>query len=550
MSQIYFGLVTAVGLAKLAASAAGGPSLTLSAMAFGDGGGAETAPTSAATGLVNERYRALLVDKYPHPTNPAILYVEGVIPSGIGGWTLREAGIYDADGDLIVIAKTPALNVALVAEGATTEGVVRLPIVFDGASSVQILIDPTVVLATQAWAVERLLLRPWLTVDSATTTAPPAVPTAHMLYLVPTGATGAWAGQAGKLAYYLGSWRYYASPVGKHISASDTGKAYRRTATGWEELWVETEVANAISKSGIATAPGSGLRLPQAMRSAQMNYAVCAGTGNAIAATLDPPVTALNQVRWLILVPIASNVAGLVNMTINGLGPYPVKSRGATLLPAGTLIAGVPAMVMIDGTAIHLVDAAVASDEAVYDASGNWTCPNNVARIWQIVTGGGGGATGNSVSQGGSTGGGAGTAMGFKDVAPGTVYPATVGAPGAGGAINLGSDGGDGGDSTFNGMTGGRGRGAKASGPVNGAGGTASGGKLNIAGSDGMDGVPGSSEWAGNGGSSWWGGGASSGVTTVGPPDIPGVGGASVYGSIASVGGAGKGGRIYVRYGF
>ncbi|HEY9215905.1 MAG TPA: phage tail protein [Ancylobacter sp.] len=265
MSQLYYGLVTDVGLAKLAASAAGGPSLTLSTMAFGDGGGVETAPTKAAMELVNERYRAPVVEKYPHPTNASILYVEGVIPPGVGGWTLREAGIYDADGDLIVIAKPPTMNVALISEGASTEGVVRLPIVFDSLASVELLIDPTVLLATQGWVLERVLTRPFITVDSVTTVAPPGAPAAHSLYLVPESATGVWAGQTHKLAYYLGGWRYYVAPRAKIIAASDSGKSYRRTADGWEELWVEAEVKKAIENAGITAEPGSGTRLAEAL---------------------------------------------------------------------------------------------------------------------------------------------------------------------------------------------------------------------------------------------------------------------------------------------
>lgn len=348
MTQLYYGLVTAVGTAKLAASAAGGASLALSSMAFGDGGGVETSPTTAATTLVNERYRAMLVEKYPHPTNPSILYVEGIIPPGVGGWTLREAGIYDAAGDLIVIAKMPAVNVALISEGASTEGVVRLPIVFDSASSVQILIDPSVVLATQAWVLERVLGRPWITVDSATTTTPPANPAAHALYLVPAGATGVWAAQAHKLAYYLGGWRYYSTPTAKRVSASDTGKAYRRTAGGWEELWMETEVSNVISKSGIVTVPGSGMRLAQAIRSQRLNYVNAAGTANALTGTMDPVPADYVGLRGgtFQLVPPMDNT-GPVTLAVGGLGALPIQRQDSLPLKAGDLIAGRPVLVTL-----------------------------------------------------------------------------------------------------------------------------------------------------------------------------------------------------------
>lgn len=399
MTQLYYGLVTAVGTAKLAASAAGGASLTLSSMAFGDGGGVETSPTTAATALVNERYRAMLVEKYPHPTNPSILYVEGIIPPGVGGWTLREAGIYDAAGDLIVIAKLPAVNVALISEGASTEGVVRLPIVFDSASSVQILIDPSVVLATQAWVLERVLGRPWITVDSATTTAPPANPAAHALYLVPAGATGGWAGQAHKLAYYLGGWRYYSAPAAKRVSASDTGKAYRRTAGGWEELWVETEVSNVISKSGIATAPGSGMRLAQAIRSQRLNYMSAAGTATALTAVLDPaPGNASDLLGGVYqLIPPVDNT-GPVTLAAGGLGPLPIQRQDGLALKPRDLLAGRPVqLTLLPGLAAWQIFGWLPSltkrkleadlDLYVNSATGNDNNPGTVAAPFKTLDG-------------------------------------------------------------------------------------------------------------------------------------------------------------------
>ncbi|MCJ8142980.1 phage tail protein [Ancylobacter sp. A5.8] len=360
MSQLYYGLVTNTGLAKLAASAAGGPSLTLSAMAFGDGGGAETAPTPAATGLVNERYRALLVEKYPHPTNPSILYVEGIIPPGVGGWTLREAGIYDADGDLIVIAKMPALNVALISEGASTEGVVRLPIVFDSASSVQILIDPTVLLATQGWVLERVLARPFITVDSATITVPPATPSAHALYLVPAGATGAWAGQGHTLAYYLGGWRFHAAPIGKRVAASDTGKVYRRTAAGWEALWVEAEVSTLLTAAGRAAPHSADARLVEVIRAQSLNYRVAGGSANALTVALAPaPVPALNPALtgMPLRLRIGSNNTGPATLNA-GPGALPIVTPRGVPIAQGDLIADAIVTLICTGTSWMLVGPA------------------------------------------------------------------------------------------------------------------------------------------------------------------------------------------------
>ncbi|MDR6952691.1 hypothetical protein J2X65_002050 [Ancylobacter sp. 3268] len=486
MSQLYYGLVTNKGLAKLAAAAAGGPALSLTSMAFGDGGGAETAPSNAATALVNERYRTLLAEKYPHPTNPAILYVEGIIPSGVGGWTLREAGIYDAAGDLIVIAKLPAMNVALLADGASTEGLVRLPIVFETASSVQMLVDPTVLLASQSWVLERVLTRPFITVDSATTTAPPASPAAHMLYLVPTGATGAWAGKQHQLAYYLGGWRFYAAPIGKRVAASDTGKVFRRIATGWEALWVEQEASLVISKSGIVEAAGSGNRLARAVRSQRLNnLGAPTGTANALIVTFDP---APNNVAELARMPIrimpAFTNTAAVNVTIPGIGVFPLLTRTGRPLRYGDLRAGVPTVIEHDGDVSMRLTAPANSEiggpmrRLRYATSATFTAgPGEfLLHIYgHGAAGGGGRCVGLS---GAGAGGGSGAYCDiWLPIEPDLVIPLALGAGGTRGIISS-PDGGDGGSCLIDGIvsiTGGKGgtAGVVGGGGVGGEGGIA-----------------------------------------------------------------------------
>lgn len=394
MAQQYYGLVTNVGLAKLAAAAAGGAALTLSSMAFGDGGGADVAPSKTATALVNERYRAPVVEKYPHPTNPSIVYVEGVIPSGVGGWTLREAGIYDTAGDLIVVAKPPAMDVALISEGASTEGIVRLPLVFESLEAVQLLIDPTVVLSTQGWAIDRLLGRPFLTVNSVTTTAPPAAPAAHSLYVVPAAATGVWAPQVGKLAYYQGGWVYRDALAAQIVGASDTGLYWRRTAGG---AWVEfaaTETAVGLTRLAtdaetaageLASRPSHPRAIARSVQSGAWNFAAAGGSANALTVTLSPAITAYDNLKVLWVVPSATNVAGPVSINVNGIGVAQVKVAGVDP-PAGALRAGVPAMLLRTATGYALVGA----------EAGGRLLRSSIYTLWsgtQYVQVDGGGAT-------------------------------------------------------------------------------------------------------------------------------------------------------------
>ena len=100
----YYALVTTTGLAKLAALPVGG-TLTLTHMAFGN---STIDPTEDMTALHSEQHRCALLNVEVEATNPNNLAAEAVIDSTVGGFWIREVGIYDEDGDLFAVGKYPA----------------------------------------------------------------------------------------------------------------------------------------------------------------------------------------------------------------------------------------------------------------------------------------------------------------------------------------------------------------------------------------------------------------------------------------------------------
>ncbi len=68
----------------------------------------------------------------------------------------------------------------------------------------------------------------WLPVISMTTTARSPIPHSGDTYLIPTGATGVWAANTGKIAEYLdGAWSY-AAPVDGHGISLPDGRIFER----------------------------------------------------------------------------------------------------------------------------------------------------------------------------------------------------------------------------------------------------------------------------------------------------------------------------------
>lgn len=65
---------------------------------------------------------------------------------------------------------------------------------------------------------------------------PPAAPQPGQCWIVGASPTGAWSGQAGKLAAWTdGGWRFVAPPEGMRVALRGTGLAAIRTASGWEQ---------------------------------------------------------------------------------------------------------------------------------------------------------------------------------------------------------------------------------------------------------------------------------------------------------------------------
>jgi hypothetical protein len=149
--QIYFTTLTAVGEAKDAKAKALGTALKFTAMAVGDGNGALPVPDRTRTALVREVRRAAINTLKQDPQNPAQLIAEQVIPENEGGYWIRELGLYDEDGDLFAIANCPETYKPVLAQGSGRTQVVRMVLVMTSAASVQLKIDPSVVLATRQY---------------------------------------------------------------------------------------------------------------------------------------------------------------------------------------------------------------------------------------------------------------------------------------------------------------------------------------------------------------------------------------------------------------
>lgn len=142
---------TNYGLAKLAQAEAQGTTINLPQMAVGDGGGNPVTPNENQSQLVRERYRANVNRVYQDPDNPTKFSAELVIPASVGGFSLREVGIFDSAGSLFVVGNLPDTYKPTSGEGAFSDTVVRVDFIVSNAQTVELIADPNVVIVTRQW---------------------------------------------------------------------------------------------------------------------------------------------------------------------------------------------------------------------------------------------------------------------------------------------------------------------------------------------------------------------------------------------------------------
>lgn len=149
MASTYFTLVTDSGTRKMLEALNEEKKVNITEFAVGDGGGKFYNPTTAAMSLKNEVWRGPVNTCYISKDSENLLIVESVIPSDVGGFTIREMGLFDEDGVLIAICNTPDTQKVKVSDGVVHELDLSMEIALANTESVELIVDPSVVMATK-----------------------------------------------------------------------------------------------------------------------------------------------------------------------------------------------------------------------------------------------------------------------------------------------------------------------------------------------------------------------------------------------------------------
>ncbi|CAM3017697.1 phage tail protein [Acinetobacter celticus] len=162
----YFNVTTNIGDAEIATAIASNTKLAITHIAFGDGNGAVPTPSKIRTTLVREVHRQPVTKYERHPTNANWIVIETIIPSNVGGFTIREMGII-ANGKLISHGSHAPFEKVADLTGVSEYRLKFTQNVRDG-NVVEILLDESLIYASQAWVNENYIRRNEI-VDNLTT---------------------------------------------------------------------------------------------------------------------------------------------------------------------------------------------------------------------------------------------------------------------------------------------------------------------------------------------------------------------------------------------
>ncbi|WP_411670603.1 phage tail protein [Escherichia coli] len=157
MSTKFKTVITTAGAAKLAAATVpGGKKVNLSAMAVGDGNGKLPVPDTGQTKLVHEVWRHALNKVSVDNKNKNYIVAELVVPPEVGGFWMRELGLYDDAGTLIAVSNMAESYKPELAEGSGRAQTCRMVIILSNVASVELSIDASTVMATQDYVDDKI----------------------------------------------------------------------------------------------------------------------------------------------------------------------------------------------------------------------------------------------------------------------------------------------------------------------------------------------------------------------------------------------------------
>lgn len=149
MASQYFAILTEYGTRAFVQALSQGQPLQLTKFAVGDGNGKAVTPKASATALVHQTHIAPVSAVSLDPRNNKQIIVELTIPENIGGFYIREMGVFDSQNKLIAYANCPDSFKPTESSGSGKVQVLRMILKVESSSAVTLSIDNSVIFVTR-----------------------------------------------------------------------------------------------------------------------------------------------------------------------------------------------------------------------------------------------------------------------------------------------------------------------------------------------------------------------------------------------------------------
>jgi len=146
-------IFTRLGAQLLTQAMSSGQAIRLTHMAVGDGAGNPTTPTTTQTTLVRERYRSTINRIYQDPADNTKFTAEMIVPAAQGGWTMREIGVFDSNGTMIMVGNLAETYKPLPEEGQYGDVILAVDFFLTSDAVINISFDPDTIVVNQTWLV-------------------------------------------------------------------------------------------------------------------------------------------------------------------------------------------------------------------------------------------------------------------------------------------------------------------------------------------------------------------------------------------------------------
>ncbi|HHT7890584.1 phage tail-collar fiber domain-containing protein [Pasteurella multocida] len=149
MAKQYYSVLTTYGSQQLATAIASRQPLNITHFAVGDGNGQAVTPDMSRTSLVREVYRATISAVSRDPRNNKQVIFELTIPEDVGGFHIREMGIFDSQNKLIAYANCPESFKPTLSSGSGKIQVMRMILLVESSDAVTMKVDDSVIFVTR-----------------------------------------------------------------------------------------------------------------------------------------------------------------------------------------------------------------------------------------------------------------------------------------------------------------------------------------------------------------------------------------------------------------